>query len=199
MKVLNKVFMGAAMLVVLTACGPQKVSAEKFQAKIDALEEHQYSEAVVKYEYNMVGTGIMEEITDNSKGEAKFTRQDSGWVAEKAEDQELASYLYTIKGMKIDQDDHSEDIPEGVDYKVTYYVNPLQVVTYTNGKGTMEIMEGVNAEMTMNKCKDTIQFDKYGYFVKETAKVDVTMKASVSGMSMEGTEKGSYKITVSYK
>ncbi len=198
MKVLNKVFMGAAMLVLLTACGPQKVNAEKFQAKIDALEEHQYQEAVVKYQFDIVGTGVMEEVTDNSKGEAKFTWQDTGWVAEKAEDAKYASYLYTIKGTKID-DEPAEDIPEGVDYSVTYYVNPLQVVSYVNGTGTMEIADGVNGEMTMNKCKDTIQFDKYGYMVKETAKVDISMKASVGGVSFEGTQKGSYKITVSYK
>ncbi len=39
MKFLNKVFMGAATLVLLTACGPSKVSYEKFHEKaVEAVE-----------------------------------------------------------------------------------------------------------------------------------------------------------------
>ena len=56
-KNLNKLFIGATALALLTGCGAQKVSREKFQEAVNKLEEHTYTEAVVKYDIDATGTG----------------------------------------------------------------------------------------------------------------------------------------------
>ena len=204
MKVLNKVFMGAAMLVLLTACGPQKISAEKFQAKIDALEEHQYQEATVKYVSDMVGTGMLESQTEKENYSVKFTwNADAGmWSTEDTEHALDAQYLMCIKGVKVsDMAERPEGMPDEIDYKVTYY-SDFSVVTSINGSysGQEEIMgTTANVEYKYNKCSEKAKFDKYGYMVLMEEKTDMSAKMSAGGITMEGTQKGSVKITVSYK
>ena len=200
MKVLNKVFMGAAMLVLLTACGPQKISAEKFQAKIDALEEHQYQEATVKYVSDMVGTGMLESQTEKEDYSVKFTwNADAGmWSTEDTEHALDAQYLMCIKGLKVsDMEERPEEIPDEIDYKVTYY-SDFSVVTSINGSYSGE-EDGANVEAKYNKCSEKIKFDKYGYVILMEEKMDMSGKASFGGMTMEGAQKGKVKVTVSYK
>ena len=200
MKVLNKVFMGAAMLVLLTACGPQKISAEKFQAKIDALEEHQYQEATVKYVSDMVGTGMLESQTEKENYSVKFTwNADAGmWSTEDTEHALDAQYLMCIKGLKVsDMEERPEEIPDEIDYKVTYY-SDFSVVTSINGSYSGE-EDGANVEAKYNKCSEKIKFDKYGYVILMEEKMDMSGKASFGGMTMEGAQKGKVKVTVSYK
>ena len=200
MKVLNKVFMGAAMLVLLTACGPQKISAEKFQAKIDALEEHQYQEATVKYVSDMVGTGMLESQTEKENYSVKFTwNADAGmWSTEDTEHALDAQYLMCIKGLKVsDMEERPEEIPDEIDYKVTYY-SDFSVVTSINGSYSGE-EDGANVEAKYNKCSEKIKFDKYGYVILMEEKMDISGKASFGGVTMEGAQKGKVKVTVSYK
>lgn len=200
MKVLNKVFMGAAMLVLLTACGAQKISAEKFQAKIDALEEHQYQEATVKYVSDMVGTGMLESQTEKENYSVKFTwNADAGmWSTEDTEHALDAQYLMCIKGLKVsDMEERPEEIPDEIDYKVTYY-SDFSVVTSINGSYSGE-EDGANVEAKYNKCSEKIKFDKYGYVILMEEKMDMSGKASFGGMTMEGAQKGKVKVTVSYK
>ena len=200
MKVLNKVFMGAAMLVLLTACGPQKISAEKFQAKIDALEEHQYQEATVKYVSDMVGTGMLESQTEKEDYSVKFTwNADAGmWSTEDTEHALDAQYLMCIKGLKVsDMEERPEEIPDEIDYKVTYY-SDFSVVTSINGSYSGE-EDGANVEAKYNKCSEKIKFDKYGYVILMEEKMDMSGKASFGGVTMEGAQKGKVKVTVSYK
>ena len=200
MKVLNKVFMGAAMLVLLTACGPQRISAEKFQAKIDALEEHQYQEATVKYVSDMVGTGMLESQTEKENYSVKFTwNADAGmWSTEDTEHALDAQYLMCIKGLKVsDMEERPEGIPDEIDYKVTYYAD-FSVVTSINGSYSGE-EDGANVEAKYNKCSEKIKFDKYGYVILMEEKMDMSGKASFGGMTMEGAQKGKVKVTVSYK
>ena len=204
MKVLNKVFMGAAMLVLLTACGAQKISAEKFQAKIDALEEHQYQEATVKYVSDMVGTGMAEETTEKEDYSVKFTwnADTNSWGTEDTEHALDVQYLMCIKGMDISEmEERPEGIPEQIDYKVTFY-SDLSVVTSINGSysGEQEVM-GVtaNVEYKYNKCTTKVKCDKYGYLILMEEKVDMSAKMSASGVTMEGTQKGTTKVTISYK
>ena len=198
MKVLNKVFMGAAMLVLLTACGAQKISAEKFQAKIDALEEHQYQEATVKYVSDMVGTGVAESQTKKEDYSVKFTWSDAGWVTEDTEHALDAQYLMCIKGTNVsDMEERPEGIPEEIDYKVTFY-SDFSVVTSINGSYSGE-EDGASVEYKYNKCSEKAKFDKYGYLILMEEKMDMSAKMSMGGMTMEGTQKGSVKVTVSYK
>lgn len=200
MKVLNKVFMGAAMLVLLTACGPQKISSEKFQAKIDALEEHQYQEATVKYVSDMVGTGMLESQTEKENYSVKFTwNADAGmWSTEDTEHALDAQYLMCIKGLKVsDMEERPEEIPDEIDYKVTYY-SDFSVVTSINGSYSGE-EDGANVEAKYNKCSEKIKFDKYGYVILMEEKMDMSGKASFGGVTMEGAQKGKVKVTVSYK
>ena len=200
MKVLNKVFMGAAMLVLLTACGAQKISSEKFQAKIDALEEHQYQEATVKYVSDMVGTGMLESQTEKENYSVKFTwNADAGmWSTEDTEHALDAQYLMCIKGLKVsDMEERPEEIPDEIDYKVTYY-SDFSVVTSINGSYSGE-EDGANVEAKYNKCSEKIKFDKYGYVILMEEKMDMSGKASFGGVTMEGAQKGKVKVTVSYK
>ena len=201
MKVLNKVLMCSATLVLLTACA-QKISAEKFQAKVDALEEHQYQEATIKYVSDMVGTGMAEDVTEKENYSVKFTWSDTGWVTEDTEHAFDAQYLMCIKGVKVsDMAERPEGIPEQIDYKVTYY-SDFSVVTSINGSysGQEEIMgTTANVEYKYNKCSEKEKFDKYGYMVLMEEKMDMSAKMSAGGITMEGTQKGSVKITVSYK
>ena len=200
MKVLNKVFMGAAMLVLLTACGAQKISSEKFQAKIDALEEHQYQEATVKYVSDMVGTGMLESQTEKENYSVKFTwNADAGmWSTEDTEHALDAQYLMCIKGLKVsDMEERPEEIPDEIDYKVTYY-SDFSVVTSINGSYSGE-EDGANVEAKYNKCSEKIKFDKYGYVILMEEKMDISGKASFGGVTMEGAQKGKVKVTVSYK
>ena len=203
MKNLNKFFVGAATLVLLTACA-QKISAEKFQAKIDALEEHQYQEATIKYVSDIVGTGTAESATEKKDYSVKFTwnADTQSWGTEDTEHALDAQYLMCIKGMKVSEmEERPEIIPEQIDYKVTFY-SDLSVVTSINGSysGEQEVM-GVtaNAEYKYNKCTTKVKCDKYGYLILMEDKVDTYVKMSASGVTMEATEKGTRKVTVSYK
>ena len=203
MKVLNKVLMCSATLVLLTACA-QKISAEKFQAKIDALEEHQYEEATIKYVSDITGTGMFEDSSEKENYSVKFTwNADSGlWTTEDEEHALDYYYIMNIKGAKVsDMEERPDEIPEQMDYKVTFY-SDFSVVMAVNGSysGTEEIM-GVNAEVEYkyNKCSEKYKFDKYGYMVLMEEKLDMYTKASAAGVTMEGTMKGSVKVTVSYK
>ena len=203
MKVLNKVLMCSATLVLLTACA-QKISAEKFQAKIDALEEHQYTEATIKYVADMVGTGIAESATKNEDYSVKFTwnADTSSWGTEDTEHTLDAQYLVCVKGMDVSEmEERPESIPEQIDYKVTFY-SDFSVVTSINGSysGEEEVMGATaNVEYKYNKCTTKGKFDKYGYLILMEEKDDMSAKMSANGVTMEGTQKGSVKITVSYK
>ena len=201
MKVLNKVLMCSATLVLLTACA-QKISAEKFQAKIDALEEHQYQEATVKHVSDMVGTGMAENVTEKENYSVKFTWSDAGWSTEDTEHALDVQYLVCIKGLKVsDMEEKPEGIPDAIDYKVTFY-SDFSVVTSINGSysGQEDVMgTTANVEYKYNKCSEKAKFDKYGYMVLMEEKMDMSAKMSAGGITMEGTQKGSVKITVSYK
>lgn len=203
MKNLNKFFVGVATLVLLTACA-QKISAEKFQAKIDALEEHQYQEATIKYVSDMVGTGTSEATTEKKNYSVKFTwnADTQSWGTEDTEHALDAQYLMCIKGMKVSEMEERPDIiPEQIDYKVTYY-SDFSVVTSVNGSysGEQEVLGvKVNAEYKYNKCTTKVKFDKYGYVILMDDKIDSSVKMSSSGYTAEGTQKGTRKVTVSYK
>lgn len=203
MKNLNNFFVGAATLVLLTACA-QKISAEKFQAKIDALEEHQYQEATIKYVSDMVGTGSVEAKTEKKDYSVKFTwnADTHSWGTEDTEHALDVQYLICIKGMKVSEmEERPEIIPEQIDYKVTFY-SDLSVVTSINGSysGEQEVV-GVtaNAEYKYNKCTTKVKCDKYGYLILMEDKVDMSVKMSSGGLTVEGAQKGTKKVTVSYK
>ena len=75
MKHLNKIFAGAAVLVLLTGCDLFKhsISAEKYQEKVDKLEQHQYSEATVT---------VKEEIVEEQKANEVMHTTNTGFGAE---------------------------------------------------------------------------------------------------------------------
>ena len=73
MKHLNKVFAGAAVLVLLTGCDLFKhsISAEQYQEKVDKLEAHQYSEAVVTVKEQITGTLSLHSNKEKGKENGK--------------------------------------------------------------------------------------------------------------------------------
>lgn len=184
MKSLNKVVIGMAALVLLTGCGGTKVSKDKFQEKVDALEAHEYSEATVKYDVNLTGT-----LEEKGKGEVKFTKKDGVWTTDDTKHASLSFYLTSIKGQKM-QDDSEKD---GIKITYTYYVNPMKIVSTQKG----ENKDGDNYVKYNNSS--TIVMDKYGYPTSISSKVDSEAKITELGITVSTSTKGTEKYTISYK
>ena len=185
MKNFKRVLIGMSALVLLTACGGQKVSKEKFQEKIDALEEHAYSEAVVKYESKRSGT-----TEKNEKGEVKFNYVAGVWVAEDLTKEAYGAFLYSIRGQKV----HDDSEANGFKYQYKYYINPLKVVYTETGE---KKNDDDNFSKLNNKYSTTM--DKYGFVTAYSASIDEHTKGSAFGVSAEVKIKGTDKISISYK
>ena len=183
MKSLNKVFIGMAALVLLTGCGGTKVSKDKFQEKVDALEAHEYSEATVKYDVNMTGT-----IEEKGKGEVKFTKKDGVWTTDDTKHASLSFYLTSIKGQKM-QDNSEKD---GIKTTYTYYVNPMKIVSTQKG----ESKDG--DDYIKVDSSSTVVMDKYGYPTSISSKTNYEAKVTI-GVTVTTSSKGTEKYTISYK
>lgn len=197
---LRKVLICSAALVLLTGCslfGGQKVSAAKFQAAIDKIEEHQYSKAVVSYSIDMKGTGLYEDSTEKASGKIEYTYDaDSKTWKTDSSDKHAGEYkysLYSIRGTKVDTDEKEDDDDSSYKTTTTYYVNPLGAKSTIKGESTTL---GVTVKMN-NSYSYT--FDKYGFVTKSTSKVDQSTEGGSSGITVSGTVKGTEKVTVSYK
>ncbi len=162
MKVLNKIFVGGAALVLLTGCnlfGPSKISAEKFQAKIDKLEEHQYSEVKITAEFDVVGTGDYADETEKGSETGTFTwnAELESWVKQEGEES-LGANILCLYGMKVEDLADDSEVPEGLKQTITYYSN-MKVVIEQKGTAKQE-GDGFSMEITYND-KYVMQFDKY--------------------------------------
>ena len=198
MKKVAKFVLSLAAICALTGCN--KVSAEKFQAAVDKLEAHEYSEATVKYEINVTGTGVMEGMTEKAKGEIKYTYDSSTktWSTSSDDNHSLQcrSYIFTIKGRNVSEVQKSDD-DDGIKTTTTFYTNPLKIEV--KQKGTKK------TDKSTRKANDTttMTFDKYGYTTKYASKMDESYDGSETALgitvSTSYTIKGTETFTISYK
>ena len=159
MKVLNKVVIGMASLVLLTACGPSKCSFEKFseEARAAAEKDPEYKKVVVKGTVKAAVVGISAEIKLNHT----FAQDEDGdWEMTDGEatTASVALGYASMRAVMFCGDEAEED--------ATYYCgNGFKVV-------------GKNEDASA-----TYVFDKYGYVTSvkgkaEGADVNVTVKWS---------------------
>ena len=194
MKHLNKVFAGAAVLVLLTGCDLFKhsISAEKYQEKVDKLEAHQYSEAVVTVKEQITGTGMYAESTKNDEETVALTwnAEINDWEAQDDGDNLFKYYVLTLKGKKVDD---VISVPENsnLDIKTTYYSN-LEVKV--DIKGSIRV-EDIDMTVRYDKYQMNYKFDKYGYITS----YKVLCNSSTTVGTESGTHNETRKITVSYK
>ena len=196
-----KLIIGLSAMTFLTGCSflpiSQKISESKFQDQLDNMETHYYSQATVSYNYNMTGTGLLEDYGDKSTGEIiyKFDYSVKSWTYtskdSKAED--FLILLYSLKGSKITTTTYDEDYPEII-ITTTYYKNPLKFTVKRKGNF---LQSGV----TFNINETTsYTLNKYGYCTKVSFKADDSVHGTLSsGITMDGTQKGTETISIAYK
>ncbi len=148
MKVLNKVVIGMAALVLLTACGPSKCSFEKFseEARAAAEKDPDYKKAVVKGTIKTKTLGVESEL----KIDHTFEEKDNGWEMTKGEADlgAAAALVYVeIRAWQFAGDEAEED--------ATYYCGGGFKVVGKNEEGSA-----------------TYVFDKYGYLTSAKGKAE---------------------------
>ena len=200
MKALNKIFVTGAALVLLTGCNlfSGKISKEKFQEKIDKLEEHQYTEVKITEDIDLKGTEDFEDESEKKTITATFTWSEEigSWTYTDASTMQLGNYIMCLKDTKVEDLEDDSTVPEGIKQTVTYYSNMKVVITL---KGTSDTTEdGVNMKLTYND-KYVMKFDKYGYLTSLDANMDQYAEMSYGDMAMKGSIKGTEKVTCEYK
>ena len=160
MKVLNKVVIGMASLVLLTACGPTKCSFEKFseEARAAAEKDPEYKKVVVKGTVKANVLGVSAEV----KLDHTFEKTDSGWEKTKGEDGAGAATAlsYTAyRAVMFCGDEAEEDatyycgggfkvVGKNEDASATYVFDKYGYVTSVKGKA-----EGANVNVTVRWSK----------------------------------------------
>lgn len=211
MKVLNKLMISAVTLVLLTGCSSQKISASKFQDKVDNLEVHFYSKAIVSYNIERKGHGrYWEDETEQKSGRIVFKYVEDDWEPVD-EDVDLTifysdrfiidSILYSIEGTAGMEEDLHELDDEDFQTNVTYYTNPLKMVVHEKGiKWGGVIGYTPNSYQTFDVDNShTITFDKYGFVTKYSLKIDEKITHVNNDGTVTGTVKGTETYSITYK
>lgn len=151
MKVLNKFVVGAAALVLLTACGPSKISYAKFheQAVAAIKKEVSYKKVTVK--------GTMEASSTTLKLDVEFTMKDGSWDMTKG-DVVSGAMAIVFLGETADL------VPE--DSKTTYYAGGGFKTVSKDDDGSSTLTWNANARLTSAKGK------------ADNAKVDIKLSWS---------------------
>ena len=205
MKKIATLVMGLAAVCALTACGGKgkEVKAEELTKKAAEIEDHEYSEATIKYSYSIDSTGMGENQKDSEKATVKFTfdKEKKEWTTDNTEAKYASmfkSYLYdNLKAMaaagEIDVSESMETFKQYGEIKAKYYVNPFGLA----GEAKFDYNEeGVSMKGTMSTY---VAFDKYGFCTKIESKADITMKMEIAGQKIDGTYKVDESATISYK
>ena len=194
MKNLNKILLGGAALVLLTGCDLFKtsISADKYQEKVDKLEQHQYSEATVTVKEEIVGTGMYadDSASIDETGKLNWNSEKGEWVPEDEADVNLKYYVYSLYGKKITEVIVTPD-SSTLEIENTYYSN-LEVKTVI--KGSVKIEE-IQLETTYDKYQMNYKFDKYGWMTS----YKMVCNSSTTMGTQSGTSKHSRTIKISYK
>lgn len=187
MKNLSKTMVGLVAVLALGACSGSSVSAEKFAEEARKVEDHTYTEAVIKYDLDL----DMLIVKDQANGEVKFTYEDGEWTTDSTDEHELSLYIYLETNVRefnaADAVIEFDDV-DPKDLKINYYVNPFKVTLSGNVK------DSETGSKTNVKCE--YKFDKYGYATYLYTDINSTLK----GLDKkEYTLKMYEKINISYK
>ena len=188
---MKKIFLALGLVAAsaLASCAGGAVDAEKFAEEARKVEDHTYTEAVVKYEYDM----DMLIAKDQSKGEIKYTRDETGgWTTESNDEhaEELKSNLETnVRSFDLSQALNEEKVPENVEYDIKYYINPFKITFKVKGSGESEDAQ------TKVDGKGEFKFEKYGYLTYSL--FDMTMEGAAMGATI--SMKMYQKLVISYK
>ena len=166
----------AVATIALGACAGNKVSAEKFAEEAKKVEEEHYTEATVQYELKEVFL-----TSEEASGTIKYTRDDEGGWTTTSEDSNAKTFeTYLEANVKtFDPADASgEEMPDGIQMDVAYYVNPFKVVV--SAKGTVE---SSGATVTVD-LKGEYKFDKCGCMTYAYSDMVMDMEAAAAKMSM---------------
>lgn len=201
---------GLIAVCALTACNAKgkEVKAEEFKEQAEKIEEHQYSEATVKYTYasdvKIPNFGLSEDETgslnEEKKGEAVYTFKDGEWTTT---DEEVDGIFYGMVGLclkdaDLDLDNLTAGMETmskeyGIDSAVKYYVNPLGVEV--SAKGDIK-EDGSDGSLDIYEY---LAFDKYGYINKLDAKIDIKSVSKIGEESYEMKMFTEVHATISYK
>lgn len=153
MKVLNKVVLGMAAMTLLVACGPSKVSFEKFQQDVReaSAKEPNYVKATVK---GSAKAGIGG-LNMDAKFDHVFEKKDTGWEMTKGDAiTGVAAALYVNERAALYAGQENEN--------ATYYSGGGFKVEFKGDDGT-----------------EAYVFDAYGYVTSiKSESVNVTVKWS---------------------
>lgn len=217
--------MGLTAVFALTACNSKgkEVKAEEFKEKSAKVEDHQYSEATIKYSYSneyevpnfgeMFGDLLGDDETEPSagetgplkesgKGEAKFTFKDGEWTTE---EKELSENIIDLVGISFkDADFNVEELTAqyetmaqqyGIKSSLKFYVDPFGVELAAKGD--------INDEKTKSTGKldvyEYVSFDKYGFLTKLNVKVNINSTVKVGEKDYTTKIISNIDATVSYK
>ena len=131
--------MGLTAVFALTACGGKgkEVKAEDLEKKAAEIEDHEYSQATIKYSYS--GTmkeagGEEEKVDEKATVTYKFDKESKGWTTEDKE-HKYASYFADYLHMNLKElaelgelDISAEAMAQYKEYgdiKVHYYTDPF--------------------------------------------------------------------------
>ena len=199
MKKFATLIMGLTAVFALTACGGKgtEVKEDAFKKEAEAIEEHEYTSATLKYSYS-AEEGKEKE---SEKGTVTYTKEGGSWkVGEtdlKYADDFSSIFSANLKDLvasgSITADIGGSASQYGMKATTKYYKNPLGIETKasvdTSGEdGTMK-----------GSMSAYIAFDKYGYVTKVEYKVDMKMSFEMMGEKVDTAMKMSLSATVSYK
>ena len=208
MKKFTTLVMSMTAVFALTACGKgTKVSEEEFNKKAAAVEEHQYTEATIKYsfeeEMSMPDfTDPSKTVSDNDKdsGEIKLVNNNGKWTVKDGKDNEEYTSLVglTLKDANFDAKDMSASYEQmakqyGIEAKVSYYSNPLGVEV--SAKGNYD-QDGAKGKVDIYVYT---AFDKYGYITKVEEKVNISGTATYGNNTYSSKMVVKMSATISYK
>ena len=224
MKKFTALVMGLTAVFALTACNSKgkEVKAEEFKEKSAKVEDHQYSEATIKYSYSneyevpnfgeMFGDLLGDEAEslegetgpskESGKGEAKFTFKDGEWTTE---EKELSEDIIDLVGISFkDADFDMEELTTqyesmaqqyGIKSTLKFYVDPFGVEVTAKGD--------INDEETKSTGKldvyEYVSFDKYGFLNKLNVKVNINSTVKVGEKDYTTKIISNIDATISYK
>ena len=147
MKVLNKIVIGMASLVLLTACGPSKCSFEKYKEQANAASEKDpgYKKVVVKGSVKATVVGITAEV----KMDHTFEKDGDEWKMTKGE--EGAGSAAALLAASARAWDHAVQENENA----TYYAG-----------------NGFKVEIKGDEQNATYVYNSYGYMTSSKASGD---------------------------
>lgn len=222
MKRIATLVTGLVIIFGLAACNAYKgreVKEEAFKEKADKIEEHQYTEALVKFSYtaeaimpNASASSIQEEqIDDEGIGslfdgagniETTFTLSNGRW---ESTNKEANGLLGGIVGTSVKK---AELLLSGffgryfalaekydIDRAIKYYVNPFGIERSV--KGDFEDKE-TNTSGSVD-VYTYFAFEKYGYLNKLEIKDNIETYTIFKDKVYENKVSGNYIVSITYK